>query len=64
MRLHVSEQPGIVVIPGRPRRRALPCYIAGRNDEARHAYGRALELAQTDAERRSLKDRLIQLSSG
>jgi RNA polymerase sigma-70 factor, ECF subfamily len=37
---------------------------AGRNDEARHAYGRALELAQTDAERRSLNDRLIQLSSG
>jgi RNA polymerase sigma-70 factor, ECF subfamily len=37
---------------------------AGRNDEARHAYGRALELTQTDAERRSLNDRLIQLPSG
>jgi RNA polymerase sigma-70 factor, ECF subfamily len=37
---------------------------AGRNDEARHAYRRALELAQTDAERRSLNDQLTQLSSG
>jgi RNA polymerase sigma-70 factor (ECF subfamily) len=34
---------------------------AGRDDEARHAYRRALELAQTDAERRSLNG---QLSSG
>jgi RNA polymerase sigma-70 factor (ECF subfamily) len=37
---------------------------AGRDDEARHAYRRALELAQTDAERRSLNDQLTQLSSG
>jgi len=37
---------------------------AGRDDEARHAYRRALELAQTDAERRSLNDQLSQLSSG
>ncbi|MGE5135801.1 MAG: tetratricopeptide repeat protein, partial [Gemmatimonadota bacterium] len=36
---------------------------AGRDDEARHAYRRALELAQTDAERRSLNDQLTQLSS-
>ncbi len=36
----------------------------GRDDEARHAYRRALELAQTDAERRSLNDQLTQLSSG
>ena len=35
---------------------------AGRDDEARHAYARALELAQTDAERRSLNEQLIQLS--
>jgi RNA polymerase sigma-70 factor (ECF subfamily) len=34
---------------------------AGRVIEARHAYQRALELAQTDAERRSLQDRLTQL---
>ena len=37
---------------------------AGREDEARHAYRRALELAQTDAERRSLNDQLTRLSSG
>ena len=37
---------------------------AGRDDEARHAYRRALELAQTDAERRSLNDQLTQLSPG
>jgi RNA polymerase sigma-70 factor, ECF subfamily len=37
---------------------------AGRNDEARDAYLRALELAQTDAERRSLNDQLTQLPSG
>jgi RNA polymerase sigma-70 factor, ECF subfamily len=37
---------------------------AGPDDEARHAYRRALELAQTDAERRSLSDRLTQLGSG
>jgi RNA polymerase sigma-70 factor, ECF subfamily len=37
---------------------------AGREDEARHAYRRALELAQTDAERRSLTDQLTRLSSG
>jgi RNA polymerase sigma-70 factor (ECF subfamily) len=36
---------------------------AGRDSEARHAYRRALELARTDAERRSLNDRLTQLSS-
>jgi RNA polymerase sigma-70 factor, ECF subfamily len=35
---------------------------AGRDDDARQAYRRALELAQTDAERRSLTDRLSQLS--
>jgi RNA polymerase sigma-70 factor, ECF subfamily len=37
---------------------------AGRDEEARGAYRRALELAQTDAERRSLKDQLTQLSTG
>jgi RNA polymerase sigma-70 factor (ECF subfamily) len=36
---------------------------AGREIEARHAYGRAIELAQTDAERRSLQDRLTHLRS-
>lgn len=35
---------------------------AGRDDEARHAFRRALELAQTDAERRSLTAQLTQLS--
>jgi RNA polymerase sigma-70 factor (ECF subfamily) len=35
---------------------------AGRYDEARHAYQRALELAQTDAERRSLNEQLAKLS--
>jgi len=35
---------------------------AGRDDEAREAYRRALELARTDAERRSLTDQLTQLS--
>jgi RNA polymerase sigma-70 factor (ECF subfamily) len=34
---------------------------AGRENEARHAYRRAIELAQTEAERRSLQDRLAQL---
>ena len=34
---------------------------AGRADEARQAYRRALELAQTDAERRSLNDQLARL---
>ena len=34
---------------------------AGRADEARQAYGRALELVQTDAERRSLQGRLAHL---
>ncbi|MDT4974158.1 MAG: hypothetical protein QOG22_4301, partial [Pseudonocardiales bacterium] len=34
---------------------------AGRDDEARHAYQRALELAQTDAERRSLSEQLAKL---
>jgi RNA polymerase sigma-70 factor, ECF subfamily len=34
---------------------------AGRADEARQAYRRALELAQTDAERRSLNDQLTRL---
>jgi RNA polymerase sigma-70 factor, ECF subfamily len=33
----------------------------GRDDEARHAYQRALELAQTDAERRSLNEQLGKL---
>jgi RNA polymerase sigma-70 factor (ECF subfamily) len=37
---------------------------AGRDDEARRAYRRALELAQTGAERRSLNDQLTRLSSG
>jgi RNA polymerase sigma-70 factor, ECF subfamily len=36
---------------------------AGRDDQARHAYRRALELAQTDAERRSLYDQLTRLSA-
>jgi RNA polymerase sigma-70 factor, ECF subfamily len=35
---------------------------AGRYDEARHAYQRALELAQTDPERRSLNEQLAKLS--
>jgi RNA polymerase sigma-70 factor (ECF subfamily) len=35
---------------------------AGRATEARDAYQRALELAQTDAERRSLNARLAKLS--
>ena len=34
---------------------------AGRNDEARRAYRRALELAQTDAERQSLQTQLDRL---
>jgi RNA polymerase sigma-70 factor, ECF subfamily len=34
---------------------------AGRDDEARHAYQRALELAQTDAERQSLNEQLGKL---
>jgi RNA polymerase sigma-70 factor (ECF subfamily) len=34
---------------------------AGRESEARDAYRRALELAQTEAERRSLQDRVAQL---
>jgi RNA polymerase sigma-70 factor (ECF subfamily) len=34
---------------------------AGRDGEARHAYRRALDLAQTEAERRSLQNRLTQL---
>jgi RNA polymerase sigma-70 factor, ECF subfamily len=33
----------------------------GRDEESRHAYRRALELAQTDAERRSLNEQLAQL---
>jgi RNA polymerase sigma-70 factor, ECF subfamily len=37
---------------------------AGRDEEAHGAYRRALELAQTDAERRSLKDQLTQLATG
>jgi RNA polymerase sigma-70 factor (ECF subfamily) len=36
---------------------------AGREIEARHAYRRAIDLAQTEAERRSLQDRLTQLRS-
>jgi RNA polymerase sigma-70 factor (ECF subfamily) len=35
---------------------------AGRHDEAREAYQRAVELAQTDAERRSLNEQLAKLS--
>jgi RNA polymerase sigma-70 factor (ECF subfamily) len=35
---------------------------AGRDDEARHSYQRALELAQTNAERRSLEEQLAKLS--
>ena len=35
---------------------------AGRDDDARHAYRRALELAQTEAERRALTHQLSQLS--
>jgi RNA polymerase sigma-70 factor (ECF subfamily) len=37
---------------------------AGRHDEARRAYARALELAQTDAEWRSLHERLQSLPEG
>jgi RNA polymerase sigma-70 factor (ECF subfamily) len=37
---------------------------AGRDDEARRAYRRALELAQTDAERRALNDQLASLPPG
>jgi RNA polymerase sigma-70 factor (ECF subfamily) len=44
--------------------RADLLHRAGRDDEARHAYRRALELAQTDAERRSLTNQLTQLSPG
>ena len=36
---------------------------AGRHDEARDAYRRALDLAQTETERRHLEDRLAQLNS-
>jgi RNA polymerase sigma-70 factor, ECF subfamily len=36
---------------------------AGRHRDARHAYQRALDLAQTDPERRFLKDRLAELKS-
>ena len=36
---------------------------AGRIDEARHAYRRALDLARTDAERRALTEQLGQLPS-
>ena len=36
---------------------------AGRDSEARHAYERALDLAQTDGERRALEDRLNELNS-
>ena len=36
---------------------------AGRDDEARHAYRRALDLAQTEGERRQLQDRLAHLDS-
>ena len=35
---------------------------AGRDGEARQAYEQALELAQTDGERRFLRDRLVELS--
>jgi len=37
---------------------------AGRRDEARAAYRRALELAETDPERRFLEDRLAELEPG
>ena len=43
--------------------RAELLHRAGRDDQARRAYRRALELAQTDAERRSLNDQLTQLAS-
>jgi RNA polymerase sigma-70 factor, ECF subfamily len=36
---------------------------AGRDNDAREAYGRALDLAQTEGERRQLQDRLAQLDS-
>jgi RNA polymerase sigma-70 factor (ECF subfamily) len=36
---------------------------AGRDGEARDAYGRALDLAQSEGERRQLRDRLNQLNS-
>jgi RNA polymerase sigma-70 factor, ECF subfamily len=35
---------------------------AGRDDEARHAYEQAIELARTEPERRFLQDRLAELS--
>ena len=35
----------------------------GRDTEARHAYQRALELTQTEPERRFLQDRLAELTS-
>jgi RNA polymerase sigma-70 factor (ECF subfamily) len=41
--------------------RAELLHRAGRDDEARDAYGRALDLAQTDAERRSLQNQLDRL---
>ncbi len=41
--------------------RAELLHRAGRADEARPAYERALELARTDAERRSLQGRIAQL---
>jgi RNA polymerase sigma-70 factor (ECF subfamily) len=41
--------------------RAELLHRAGHDDEARHAYGRALDLAQTDAERRSLQNQLDRL---
>jgi RNA polymerase sigma-70 factor (ECF subfamily) len=34
---------------------------AGRDSDARHAYRRAIDLAQTDTERRQLGDRLAHL---
>jgi RNA polymerase sigma-70 factor, ECF subfamily len=37
---------------------------AGRETEARQAYRRAIELAQTEAERRSLEDRLAHVTPG
>ena len=42
--------------------RADLLHRAGRDNEARRAYSRAIALAQTEAERRGLQERLAQLA--
>jgi RNA polymerase sigma-70 factor, ECF subfamily len=44
--------------------RANLLHRLGRDDEARSAYGRALDLVRTDPERRFLQDRLAKLKDG